>query len=185
MRSLGAGSLILGLTLLVVPASAAAAERPNFVLIIADDMAWDDCGAYGHPSIQTPNIDALARAGMRFDRAFLTCSSCSPSRSSIITGRYPHSTDAEELHWPLPREQVTFVERLKAAGYWTAAAGKWHLGPAVKDRFDLVREADPSGFQLPTGAGAAGAKLEARARGDAASGCDHWVDTLRRRPRDR
>ena len=106
-------------------------ERPpNFVLIIADDMNWDDCGAYGRPSIRTPNIDRLAREGMRFDHAYLTASSCSPSRSSIITGRYPHNTDAEQLHWPLPAEQVTFVEQLREAGYWCAAAGKWHLGPA-------------------------------------------------------
>ena len=61
---------------------------------------------------------------MRFDAAFVTASSCSPSRSSLITGRYPHSADAEELHWPLPAAQVTFVEKLRAAGYWTGAAGK-------------------------------------------------------------
>ncbi len=130
------------------PCYAAGPGRPNVVLIIADDMAWDDCGAYGNPKVRTPNIDRLAREGMRFDRAFVTASSCSPSRSSILTGRYPHNTGAEELHWPLPPEQVTFVEKLKASGYWTAAAGKWHLGNAVKDRFDVVREADPSGFQL-------------------------------------
>src|SRR5262249_28041851 len=110
-------------------------KRPNVVLIIADDMGRDDCGAYGNPKVRTPNIGRLAREGMRFDRAFVTTSSCSPSRSSIITGRYPHSTGAEELHWPLPTDQVTFVEKLKAAGYWTAAAGKWHLGNGVKDRF--------------------------------------------------
>ena len=95
-------------------------------------MAWDDCGAFGNPKVGTPNIDQLAREGMRFDRAFVTASSCSPSRSSLITGRYPHNTDAEELHWPLPPEQVTFVEKLRASGYWTAAAGKWHLGDAVQ-----------------------------------------------------
>ena len=72
--------------------------RPNIVLVIADDMAWDDCGAYGHKDIRTPNIDRLANEGMRFDRAFLTCSSCSPSRCSILTGRYPHATGAGELH---------------------------------------------------------------------------------------
>ncbi len=53
-------------------------ERPNIVLIIADDMNWDDCGAYGHPHIKTPHIDALAAAGMRFDHAYVTASSCSP-----------------------------------------------------------------------------------------------------------
>jgi arylsulfatase A-like enzyme len=115
-------------------------ERPNFLIFIADDMAWDDCGAYGHPSIRTPNIDRLAREGLRFDRAFLTCSSCSPSRSSIVTGRYPHSTGAHQLHMPLPAEQVTFSQLLKDTGYYTAAAGKWHLGGPAKSKFDHVAE---------------------------------------------
>jgi N-sulfoglucosamine sulfohydrolase len=166
------------------------AKRPNIILMIADDMAWDDCGANGNSHVRTPNIDALAHGGMRFERAFVMASSCSPSRSSLITGRYPHNTDAEELHWPLPAEQVTFVERLKAAGYWTAAAGKWHLGNAIKERFDQVREANPAGFQLPTDQvkrngndkEAAPARLGGGARGDAASGCDQWVPTLRQRP---
>src|SRR5215217_5848936 len=101
--------VLLALCLIFARAMLAApAPRPNIVLIIADDLAWDDVGAFGHPTIRTPNIDRLAREGMRFDRAFVTASSCSPSRSSLITGRYPHSTDAEELHWPLPPEQVTF-----------------------------------------------------------------------------
>ena len=78
--------------LALVPAGAAQETgRPNVVLIIADDMAWDDCGAFGNPRVRTPNIDRLAREGMRFDRAFVTASSCSPSRSSLITGRY-HTT---------------------------------------------------------------------------------------------
>jgi len=155
--------------------------RPNIVLIIADDMGWDDCGAYGHPRIKTSNIDRIAAEGMRFTNAFLTTSSCSPSRASIITGRYPHNTDAEQLHWPLPAEQLTFVELLKNAGYWTAAVGKWHLGDAVKDRFHLVREADVSGFQLPTGKDASKSTMVAREK----SGCEHWVSTLRSRPEDR
>ncbi len=155
--------------------------RPNIVLIIADDMGWDDSGAYGHPTIQTPNIDRLAAEGMRFTNAFLTSSSCSPSRASIITGRYPHNTDAEQLHWPLPAEQQTFVELLKRAGYWTAAVGKWHLGDAVKDRFHHIQEADVSGFQLPAGTGEVKSVMVAKEK----SGCEHWVSTLRSRPKDR
>ena len=111
---------------------------PNLVLIIADDMAWDDSAPYGHDSIMTPNLTRLANEGMRFDNAILTISSCSPSRASIITGRYPHQTDAEELHWPVPADQITFVEKLRDRGYWTGAAGKWHLGDAVRDRFDEI-----------------------------------------------
>ncbi len=179
------GTALLGV-LSLVPGMVDAAPRqwPNIVLIIADDLAWDDCGAYGNKKIKTPNIDRLAREGMRFDRAFVTASSCSPSRASLITGRYPHNTDAEELHWPLPARQVTFVEELKASGYWTAAAGKWHLGSAVRDRFDVVSEADPSGFQLPVGKDAR-QRMTAGGSGVAQSGCDQWVPVLRDRPRDR
>ena len=101
MRTIILAGLFLGTVLPSAP-RAQAAGRPNVILIIADDMAQDDCGAYGHSGIKTPHIDALARGGMRFDRAFVTASSCSPSRSSIITGRYPHNTGAEELHQPLP-----------------------------------------------------------------------------------
>ncbi|MBI1371323.1 MAG: sulfatase-like hydrolase/transferase [Phycisphaera sp.] len=154
---------------------------PNFVIIIADDMNWDDSGVYGHPRIRTPHIDALAKQGMRFDNAFVTISSCSPSRASIITGRYPHSTDAEQLHWPVPAEQVTFVEQLKAAGYFTAAAGKWHLGEALKSRFDVVKEADPRGFQLSTDADGKPGKMV----GGDPSGCKDWLPLLADRPRDK
>jgi arylsulfatase A-like enzyme len=137
-------------------------DRPNFILLIADDVGWDDIGAYGHPTIRTPNIDRLAREGVRFDRAFLTCSTCSPSRCSILTGRYPHATGAAEAHDPLPRLQVTFLERLRRAGYYTASSGKWHLGDDAVRRFDRVK----------------------RAIGGL-SGCENWVETLRERPKDR
>ena len=93
------------------------AQQPNFVVIIADDLAWNDVGAYGHPTIRTPNIDRLAAEGMQFDLAFLTTSSCSPSRSSILTGRYPHNTGAGELHLPLPADQVLFPGLLRQAGW--------------------------------------------------------------------
>ena len=92
-----------------------AAERPNFVLIIADDLGCDDTGPYGNRGVRTPALDRLAAGGLLFQNAVLTCSSCSPSRSSIITCRYPHNTGAEQLHWPLPKDQITFVELLKGA----------------------------------------------------------------------
>lgn len=124
----------------LVGTAAAAEEQPNFILFIADDMAWNDCGTYGHPHIRTPNVDALAKAGMTFENAFLTCSSCSPTRCSLITGRYPHSTGAAQLHQSLPGDQVTFVEKLEGAGYYTAAAGKWHLGKETVPKFDKVEQ---------------------------------------------
>ena len=159
-------------------------NRPNFVLIIADDMAWDDCGAFGNPFVKTPRLDRFAQEGICFDRAFLTISSCSPSRASLLTGRYPHNTDADELHWPLPKEQSTFVEQLKQAGYWTAAAGKWHLGNQVRDRFDLIREVDTSGFQLPSGTSGASGTFQESAVGEAKSGCADWLRLLELRPKD-
>ncbi|HBV64360.1 MAG TPA: heparan N-sulfatase, partial [Rhodopirellula sp.] len=121
--------------------SALGHERPNFVIFVADDMAWDDCGAYGNSAIRTPNMDRLAAEGMRFDRAYLTCSSCSPSRCSMLTGRYPHATGAGELHLPLPKDQTIFTKPLMNAGYWTAAVGKWHLGQAVVEQVDYRRGA--------------------------------------------
>lgn len=128
----------LSLVALWYTSPAAAAEKPNLLVFIADDMAWDDSGAYGHPHIRTPNLDRLAAEGLRFDQAFLTCSSCSPSRCSILSGRYPHNTGAEQLHWPLPEDQVLVSQPLRSAGYWTAAIGKWHLGDAATSQFDVV-----------------------------------------------
>ena len=160
-------------------------SRPNIILIIADDMAWNDSTPYEHPTINTPNIQELANGGMRFDNAFLTISSCSPSRASIITGRYPHQTDAEELHWPVPAEQITFVEKLREAGYWTGAAGKWHLGDALRKRFDDIREVDTSGFQLPTGEAAKAGKFKETLEGEAQSGCAEWIPLMQARDKNK
>ncbi|MCL4165211.1 UNVERIFIED_CONTAM: hypothetical protein GTU68_011330 [Idotea baltica] len=124
-------------------------------------MGWNDCGAYGHPEIRTPNIDKLAAEGIRFDRAYLTCSSCSPSRCSMLTGRYPHSTGAGELHLPLPKDQVLFTTPLRAAGYYTASVGKWHLGKDAESQMDLVK----------TGGGPGGE--------------GHWVPVLKDRPQEK
>lgn len=112
--------------------------QPNFLIFIADDQGMGDAGVYGHPTLKTPNIDRLAHEGLRFDRAFLTISSCSPSRSSILTGRYPHATGAEDLHQPLPADQQTFARYLNAGGYYNVAVGKWHLGDAEKAHWDAV-----------------------------------------------
>ncbi len=158
-----AASLACYAVLFVAASSLPAAERPNFVLIIADDLGWEDSGPYGNRGVRTPSLDRLAAGGLTFHNAVLTCSSCSPSRSSIITCRYPHNTGAEQLHWPLPKEQTTFVELLKGADYWTAAVGKWHLGTAVQDRFDVV----------------------VQAQRDNPSGCGDWVPTLAGRPKDK
>ncbi len=149
-------------------------EKPNIILIIADDMAWNDCGACGHPNIQTPNIDKLAEDGMMFHKAFLTTSSCSPSRASMITGTYPHQTDAEQLHWEIPAEKITFVEKLKEAGYWTAQAGKWHLGEHMVNRFDMLAERNTTDLEETFG------ELPENDN----SGAHLWVPLLEHRPDD-
>lgn len=136
-------------------------KKPNFIIFIGDDIGWNDVGAYGHPNIRTPNIDKLANDGIKFTNAFLTISSCSPSRSSILTGRYPHNTGAGELHQPLPVDQVMFVRLLKDAGYYTASAGKWHLGQSAKVNFNVVKERSED------------------------SGCAEWVEVLQNRPQDK
>ncbi|MEL6107919.1 MAG: sulfatase [Planctomycetota bacterium] len=156
-------------------------SRPNLVLMIADDMNWDDCGCYGHPSIRTPNIDRLASEGLRFEHAYLTTNSCSPSRASIITGRYPHNTGAEQLHWPIPSGTNTFVQRLKTAGYYTAAAGKWHLGDAVRDHFDKIYEASTAGFVLPSGQDGKPSKMIAAQP----SGCEDWEKAIDERDKSK
>ncbi|WP_404310092.1 sulfatase family protein [Neorhodopirellula lusitana] len=125
-------------------------ERPNIVFFIADDVSQEDFGCYGHPKMKTPSTDALAAGGMRFDNAYLTTSSCSPSRCSIITGRYPHNTGAPELHTKLPESQIRFPEILRANGYYTVLAGKNHMFSSNKsDRaFDKITKGGGPGGEL-------------------------------------
>jgi N-sulfoglucosamine sulfohydrolase len=114
-------------------------SRPSIVVIIADDVSYNDFGCYGNKAAKTPNIDALAANGIKFTNAFLTASSCSPSRCSIMSGRYPHNTGAPELHMPLPMHVPTIAGQLKKTGYYVASSGKWHLGDAAKNDFDLEK----------------------------------------------
>ncbi|TDS09806.1 sulfatase family protein [Sphingobacterium paludis] len=122
-----------------------AKDKPNIVLIIADDIGWADIGLYGNKDVKTPNIDALGKAGLLFKNMYVTTSSCSPSRNSIITGRYPHNTGAPELHEPLPNDQFIFPEKLKDAGYYTALSGKNHMGGTVKKAFNRLSAGEGPG----------------------------------------
>lgn len=115
-----------------------AAQPVNIIFIIGDDISWDDIGVYGNGKVKTPNLNKLGREGIKFTNMFLTASSCSPSRTSMLTGRYPHNTGAAELHSPLPAHLKYFPELLKQAGYYTALAGKWHEGPNTRRAYDTL-----------------------------------------------
>ena len=122
-----------------------AAKQTNFLFFLVDDMGWADIGANGSTYHETPNIDRLARSGMRFTQGYAAGSVCSPTRASIMTGRHPVRVDitdwipgqanrpANPLLHPedrshLPLEETTIAEALKEHGYQTFFAGKWHLG---------------------------------------------------------
>ncbi len=120
-------------------------RRPNIVFFLVDDLGWSDVGCNGSRFYETPNIDRLAKEGVRFTQAYAACHVCSPTRASILTGKYParlHLTDwlpgrrdfrfqklaNAEIHQHLPEKEITLAEALKAHGYRTGIFGKWHLG---------------------------------------------------------
>lgn len=110
--------------------------RPNILVLIADDAGWKDFGCYGHPTIRTPNIDQLAKNGLLCRNAFLTTSSCSPSRTSILSGQYAHTIGTEDMHVPLPEGVRLIPSYLKGAGYFTGNMFKQHYGPNGEKQFD-------------------------------------------------
>jgi uncharacterized sulfatase len=106
-----------------------AADKPNIILIYSDDHGWADLGVQGSDKdIRTPNLDAMARDGVRFTRGYVSAPQCVPSRAGVLTGRFQQRFGVEDNNkGPLPLEQLTIAERLKAAGYVTGQVGKWHL----------------------------------------------------------
>ncbi len=151
-------SLLAGLWITLAAQLSPGQSKPNFLFILIDDMGSMDLGCYGSEYYQTPNIDRLAAGGMRFTRAYAACPVCSPTRASILTGKYParlHLTDwlpgrgdkpDQKLARPvinqyLPLEEITLAEALKSAGYVSASIGKWHLGgenfPPEAQGFDV------------------------------------------------
>ena len=118
---------------LAVAVDAWASGRPNVVLIYSDDHGWADLGGQGgDPHIRTPNLDALARDGVRFTRGYVSAPQCVPSRAGVLTGRYQQRFGVEDNNrGPLPLEQLTLAERLRSAGYATGQVGKWHLDIAA------------------------------------------------------
>ena len=188
MKCLPTAYLLAALLAVLAPGWAGSAEavrRPNVVFILADDLGWRDTSPYGSTFHETPNIDRLARRGMRFTNAYTANPLCSPTRASILTGLYPGriGITAPVCHLPderleaalvptarpdqravpqqsatrLKHEYITLAEALKEAGYATAHLGKWHLG---REPYDARRQ----GFDLdvpnaPAAAGPGGGYL--------------------------
>ncbi len=145
-----------------------ATSKPNIVLFLIDDLGWRDVGCNGSTFYQTPNIDRLAREGVRFTDAYAACAVCAPTRAAVLTGKYPARLLMTGLpssgRWnpkakmregrfvsSLPPEEVTLAEALREAGYRTASVGKWHLGGAP---FSLPEH---HGFDVNVGGNAHGA----------------------------
>lgn len=124
-------------------------SQPNFVFILADDLGWADLSSYGSSFYETPNLDQLAAEGTRFTQAYAACPVCSPTRASIMTGKYPARLDITDwipgrqavrpglpedrfvpqpFRLELPLEEITIAEALKTSGYTTCFVGKWHMG---------------------------------------------------------
>jgi arylsulfatase A-like enzyme len=149
-------SLIAALLATVAPADAANPTRPNIILIMSDDMGFSDAGCYGG-EIATPNLDLMARGGVRFTQ-FYNTARCCPTRASLLTGLYPHQAGIGHMmddrgldgyRGDLNDRCVTIAEVLKPAGYRTYMAGKWHVtkkvrpsGEAEKHNWPLQRGFD-------------------------------------------
>ncbi len=108
-------------------ASPLPSERPNIVFVLSDNQNYKFMGCAGHPFLETPSMDRLAREGVQFTNAFVTTSLCSPSRASFLTGKYAHTHGVQNNFTPWDGKNRTFLEILEDAGYDTAFIGKWHM----------------------------------------------------------
>jgi arylsulfatase A-like enzyme len=102
-------------------------SRPNIVLVMADDMGWGQTSYNGHPVLKTPNLDAMAAAGLRFDRFYAGAPNCSPTRGTVMTGRSNDRAGVQNHGYALRRQEKTVAQALRDAGYVTGHFGKWHL----------------------------------------------------------
>ncbi|MCX8035457.1 MAG: sulfatase [Candidatus Sumerlaeia bacterium] len=158
--------LMTGGILALPTARAGAAQKPNIVFILIDDMGYRDVGCYGSRFYLTPNIDRLAEQGMRFTDAYAACPVCSPTRLSILTGLYPARVGLTNFlvgqRWPdnsplrpftnwkteMPPEQVTLAEALKPLGYVSACIGKWHLNSRESGERSKATSPEAQGFDF-------------------------------------
>lgn len=118
--------------MLLAISAAASDERPNVLILLCDDTGWGEFGFQGAKQIPTPNIDSIAKIGVRFTQGYAAATYCSPSRAALMTGRYPtrfgHEFNSISRESGLSLAETTMAERLKSLGYATCAVGKWHLG---------------------------------------------------------
>ena len=128
-------AVVLTCLVSAVSTGAATPERPNIILVMADDMGYGQTGYYDHPLLKTPNLDAMAANGLRFDRFYAGASNCSPTRATVMTGRSNDRTGVFDHGYPLRLQEKTVAQALRDAGYATGHFGKWHLnglrGPGV------------------------------------------------------
>ncbi len=128
-------AVVLACLVSAVSTGAATPERPNIILVMADDMGYGQTGYYDHPLLKTPNLDAMAANGLRFDRFYAGASNCSPTRATVMTGRSNDRTGVFDHGYPLRLQEKTVAQALRDAGYATGHFGKWHLnglrGPGV------------------------------------------------------
>jgi arylsulfatase A-like enzyme len=127
----------LGGAALATSTARAAPAKPNIILCMADDQGWGDTGYNGHPFLKTPNLDAMAASGLRFDRFYSGAPVCSPTRGSALTGRHPYRYGIYTANTGHMRDgEVTLAEALKTQGYTTGHFGKWHLGTLTRETED-------------------------------------------------
>ncbi len=128
LKTAAAGAAFPMVNFAVNPLRSAAANKRNIIFIFIDDMRHDSMSCMGHPFLQTPNLDRLAKGGVLFNHAYVTTSLCSPSRASVLSGQYAHIHGVMDNSTPLPSDTATFPQELQKNGYETAFIGKWHMG---------------------------------------------------------
>ncbi|MEL0094739.1 MAG: sulfatase-like hydrolase/transferase [Planctomycetaceae bacterium] len=118
---------ILLLSVSFISSLALAAQKPNVILVMADDMGYGQTGYYNHPVLKTPNLDAMASNGIRFDRFYAGAPNCSPTRATVLTGRTNDRTGVHNHGYAINKQEKTIAQAFQNAGYSTAHFGKWHL----------------------------------------------------------
>jgi arylsulfatase A-like enzyme len=141
LEALGLSTAALGTASLSPPVGSVPSDapRPNIVFLFSDDHSVPDLGCYSNEVIRTPNLDALADEGLRFDRAYVTSPQCSPSRASLLTGRTPHAAGASRLHADAMSVMPSLVGLLNDAGYFTGAYRKVHQAE-IQEQFDFYHD---------------------------------------------